>query len=220
LKHRLGLERAIETGTFEGDGALTLAHVFPEVVSIEVSPSCYARAEERLGNVRNIDLLLGDSRSLMPGLIRPDTPTLYFLDGHWSDGLTSGGADDQCPLIVEISALAGGHDKDCIIIDDARYFVAAPPPPYKAGDWPSFVDVIDALRAAHPSHHVTILGDQILSVPAEARGIVDEYWQHHDEGRLMRTRRKVLGRLWLPWSPTRIAARRLRHRLTDRLPAP
>ena len=217
LQPALQLRRAIETGTFEGDGARELAGIFPEVVTIELSEANHARAARRLRSFANVELVLGDSGEALGPLLRPDVPTLYFLDGHWSEG--PAGQDNQCPLLDELASLRGGHPDDCVIIDDAQFFLAAPPPPYDAGQWPRLLEVLDALRAQYPAHHITLMEDQIVAVPAAAAPLVDAASQHaalHGARfKLGRLRRRLIGDALGPLSPTRRALRQLRRLARD-----
>jgi len=205
LREALPLERAIETGTFEGDGTRELAQIFPQVVSIELSEENFSQARRRLRRYPNIEMVLGDSGEALAPLLRPDVPTLYFLDGHWSEG--PAGQDSQCPVLDELAALKGGHPNDCVIIDDARFFLTRPPPPYNPAHWPRLVEVLDALRAVYPSHHVTLLDDQIISVPASAAPIVDAIGQGAARSRVGGIRRRLLGDVFGPLSPTRTGLR-------------
>lgn len=217
LQVSLQLGRAIETGTFEGDGARELARVFPQVVTIELSEANHASAGRRLRSLPNVELILGDSSKELAPLLRPDVPTLYFLDGHWSEG--PAGQDDQCPVLRELASLRGGHPNDCVIIDDAQFFLAAPPPPYDSAQWPRLLEVLDALRAQYPSHHVTLLGDQIIAVPEAAAAIVDAAGRHAAFGgarfKVGRLRRRLFGDALGPLSPTRRTLRQLRRVLRD-----
>lgn len=213
LQQALGLTRAIETGTFEGDGTRELSRLFPQVVSIELSEVNHARAQRRLRSLSNVDLVLGDSAEALPLLLSPEVSTLYFLDGHWSEG--PAGADSQCPIMQELAALRGGHPDDCIIIDDVQFFLAAPPPPYNPAQWPRLVEVLDAVRAIHPDHHVTIFGDQIIAVPASAASVVDAVSMRAARSRLGGLRRQLLGDRLGPLSPTRRALRSTRRVARD-----
>ncbi|MEA2467123.1 MAG: hypothetical protein QOJ57_1249 [Thermoleophilaceae bacterium] len=174
LRDELGLRRAIETGTFRGGGARLLGTMFPEVVSIELSEELATAAQQTLADVQHVRIVQGDSRQWLPRLADRNVPTLYFLDGHWSGGPTAG-EQTECPVLGELEAIAGGHPDDCVFIDDARLFTASPPPPHDPEEWPDLVEVIDALRAGRPGHHVTVLHDLIIGVPARARRPVDEF---------------------------------------------
>jgi hypothetical protein len=176
LQRALSLTRAVETGTYLGEGARRLARIFPKVITIELSDEMCAQAQSALRAERSIEVLCGDSRSVLPELVDPAAATLFFLDGHWSAGNTACG-DLECPVLAELEVLRGGNPNDCFVIDDARYFAAAPPPPHDASQWPRLVEVFDALRVGWPRHHVTLLDDQVIAVPAEGVPFVDAYGQ-------------------------------------------
>jgi hypothetical protein len=171
LRDTLGLRRAVETGTFVGDGARRLAQVFPEVVTIEIMPHLHAKAVARL-KATGVRTLVGDSVDLLLNL-RDGPPTFYWLDGHWSGGDT-GGVDRQCPVLDELAALEGGDTLDCILIDDARLFLATRPPLDRA-QWPTIGEVIDGLRRVRPGHHVTVGHDVVVAVPEHARDLADAF---------------------------------------------
>jgi hypothetical protein len=175
LRDRLALRRAIETGTYRGGGARLLAGLIRgPVVTIELSEPLAAAATEALADLPDVTVRQGDSRTVLPELVDPAVPTLYFLDGHWSGGETAGAAS-ECPVLDELRAIGGGHPDDAILVDDARLFTASPPPPHDPAEWPTIVEVFDTLRAARPEHHVTVLRDLIIAVPARARDLVDRF---------------------------------------------
>jgi hypothetical protein len=176
LRDALGLVRAVETGTYRGGTTRELAEMFPAVVTIELSPELHREAVASFEGIPQITALHGDSGTLLPGLADPSVPTLWFLDGHWSGGSTAG-QDSECPVLAEIAALATGHVDDCVLIDDARLFAAPPPPPHDPQQWPTLIEVFDALRGSHVQHHVTVLADLVIAVPASAKPIVDRFGQ-------------------------------------------
>jgi hypothetical protein len=193
LRDELGLKRAIETGTYRGQTARALAPVFGSVVTIELSRSLHERAARALGDVPNVEAIQGDSREVLAGIARGEMPTLYFLDGHWSGGVTDG-AGDECPLLGELAAIGSGHPQDCLVIDDARLFTSAPPPPHDPAQWPTITEVFDAIRSARPGHAVTLIHDQVLAVPKEAKPVIDRYGTriHDAEGDLTSRARALL----------------------------
>jgi hypothetical protein len=174
LRDRLGLGRAIETGTFRGITARSLASLFDSVVTIELSASLHERASIALRDLPRVQALHGHSAEVLRGIESSDIPTLYFFDGHWSAGDTEG-VGDECPLLEEIAAVGSGHPDDCIIIDDARLFTATPPPPLDGAQWPTIIEVFDAIRFRRPEHVVTLLNDQVVAVPQRAKPAIDAY---------------------------------------------
>jgi hypothetical protein len=176
LRDALGLVRAVETGTYRGGTTRELAEMFNEVVTIELSVELHQVAAAGFEGIPKINALQGDSGTILPTLADPSVPTLWFLDGHWSGGPTAG-QEAECPVLAEIVALAGGHADDCALIDDARLFAAPPPPPHDPRHWPTLIEVFDALRTAHPRHHVTVLADLVIAVPLGAKPVVDRFGQ-------------------------------------------
>jgi len=174
FRDELGLRRAVETGTWHGDTARALLNIFPEVVSIELSDRLYLLAQKKFNNVPGIHLLHGHSVRHLSNLGAQQIPTLYFLDAHWSAGDTEG-EGEECPVLNEIRAIGGGHRFDCLIIDDARYFLASPPPPHNPAKWPTIIDVFDAIREQRPEHSITVLGDQVIAFSPRAQQVVNDY---------------------------------------------
>jgi hypothetical protein len=207
LRDAAGLRRAVETGTYLGTGTLLLATLFPEVLTIELSPELHAAAAERLGQNPRITVLQGNSAQRLREVLRPDVPTYFWLDGHWSGGVTAG-EHDECPVLDELAALAPGHRDDCFVIDDARLFLAAPGPPHDPSQWPTLLELVDQIRAIRPEHLVTLLNNQVIAAPPCAREFVNRYgrqvltpsrWAtYFDMGRArLRACTTRLGR-WLP----------------------
>lgn len=173
LRDRLGLRRAVETGTYYGHTTQVLAGMFDDVVTVERSDQFYERARELLEPHGNVRQLKGHSGEVLRSLDSAGAGTLYWLDAHWSGGETAG-SDDPCPLIAELEAIGAGSADDVLLIDDAREFSA---PPDRR--WPTLVDVIDAIRRERPEHYVTVLHDLVVAVPARARDVVDAFGREH-----------------------------------------
>jgi hypothetical protein len=174
IKDRISITRAVETGTYRGGSARALAEVFAQVVSIELSQELHDQARAELSDLTNVELFSGDSRELLRTLVTPTKPTFYWLDGHWSGG-EAAGVGSECPLLDELAAIANGHQNDSIVIDDARFFTTSPPPPHDPAQWPTLVQVIDALRQFGRSRFITLINDLVIAVPDDARSIVDEW---------------------------------------------
>lgn len=174
LKGLLGLRRAVETGTYRGRTARALAAIYPAVVTIELSPELHRRAVEALRDVPSVEARLGHSSQVLRDVADPTAPTLFYLDGHWSGGVTAG-EEDECPVLEEIAAIGAGNPNDCLVIDDANLFTSAPPPPHDPKAWPSLTEIFDAIRTLRPDHFLTVLGNQVIAVPEAGRQAVDAY---------------------------------------------
>jgi hypothetical protein len=113
----------IETGTFMGDTIDNLSPFFDEIHSIELSPDLHQRASLRFLHDRHIKLHFGDSSSVLRILIpKIDKPAVFWLDGHWSGGITARGEQD-CPLLTELQLIMDQFPhKALILIDDYRLF--------------------------------------------------------------------------------------------------
>jgi hypothetical protein len=193
LRDRLGLERAVETGTYRGLTARVLGAIFENVVTIELSLALYERATKKLADLDNVKAVQGNSADVLGELAGGDEATLYYLDGHWSGGVTEG-TQDECPLLEELAAIGRGNPDDCLVIDDARLFTSAPPPPHDPAQWPTITQVFDALRSERPEHIVTLLADQVIAVPNRAKPALDAYGLRVYEASIG-LQERVLGRL-------------------------
>ncbi|MCH7812850.1 MAG: hypothetical protein IID40_02395, partial [Planctomycetes bacterium] len=133
LQEACGLTQFIETGTYQGHTARWAATCFDRVVTIEYAKVLWEAATAKWGGLTNVEFVWGDSRrllrSLVPGLSRP---AVFWLDAHWSGGDTYG-EGDECPLLAELEIILGCRMGHLILIDDARLFTAAPPPPHVPG---------------------------------------------------------------------------------------
>jgi hypothetical protein len=112
----------VETGTYLGDMVEIQKKNFRQVYSIELSTKLHKRALKRFNGQPGITLLQGDSgvqlKKLVPQL---KEPALFWLDGHYSGGMTAKG-DKDCPVREELAAILPDQQKHIILIDDARLF--------------------------------------------------------------------------------------------------
>jgi hypothetical protein len=173
----LGLRIAIETGTYFGHSAATLAELTTQVWTVEQDRSLYDHACKRFSNIPNVTPIWGPSPEVLSRLL-PHIPeaALFWLDAHWFHDIP-GEDRPQCPLMDEITEINSWvHASDsCLLIDDARMFMARLAIPYRKSDWPRFLEIIDALRQI-PQRYITILEDVIISGPPAVEDIIDQYW--------------------------------------------
>ena len=177
LQDALPLQLLVETGTFQGDTLNSVSGSFGHSISIELSESLCTQAKERFASRGDIEILQGDSaQQLINARARyTNTPTLFWLDAHWCVAGETSGETIQCPLLAELAAIGALDPYSVVLIDDARLFVATPPAPHDAVAWPTFSEVLAALKHMSPSHELSIINDVIAFYPSAARTSVDEY---------------------------------------------
>jgi len=137
------------------------------VYTIERSKKLFELHTAELSSLKGVHTFLGDSAHVLPTIIRElgNRNAVFWLDGHWSGGETAG-ADNECPLLHELACL-GNRERDIILIDDARLFLCAPPPPHRPSEWPGIADVVDALSRRRGRPHLQVLDDVIFAVPPD-----------------------------------------------------
>ncbi|MBX3328794.1 MAG: hypothetical protein KF722_00220 [Nitrospira sp.] len=118
-----GLRSFVETGTYFGEMVDALKGEFEQIQSIELNDFLFERAKRRFMSYSHIRILHGNSASMLPlALSSVDRPTLFWLDAHYSGGITARG-DQQSPILLELDHIfhhpIRGH---VIVIDDARLF--------------------------------------------------------------------------------------------------
>lgn len=120
---RFGLMILVETGTYFGDMVAAMKDDFDRVYSIELSKELYEKARRRFRDEEKVELIYGDSGTELGKLIhRLDKPALFWLDGHYSAGVTARG-DKDTPIYEELTHIFNAQDiGHVIIIDDARCF--------------------------------------------------------------------------------------------------
>jgi hypothetical protein len=113
----------IETGTYLGDTVATLWKLFDKTYSIELSPELYSKAVNRFAGNDRIDLCQGDSSEILPQILSTlKEPAVFWLDGHYSGGITAKG-ETETPVMSELVSILAHEIKDhVILIDDARCF--------------------------------------------------------------------------------------------------
>jgi hypothetical protein len=166
LAQNYGIDCFVETGTYLGASARFAAEIFPRVVTIEIKREFQEKAiAASLGS--NIEFLLGDSATLLPDVVAGLTgTTLFWLDGHAGAGFFAD--DDNCPLLAELEAIGASPHPHVIVIDDARAFLAPPPPPFKFEAWPTLREVLNTACCRFP-YYCVVLDDSIICVPETMR---------------------------------------------------
>jgi hypothetical protein len=145
----------VETGTYRGETVAALLDDFDRIVSVELGNELHAAARRRFERVGHVELVHGDSGQLMPEIVeRLDSTALFWLDGHYSAGVTARGADET-PILRELDAVLGrGRRGDVLLVDDARCFTGE-------RGWPSLAELREQVRKFEPDHVFEVQSDVI-----------------------------------------------------------
>lgn len=176
-----GVEVFVETGTFQGDTIAAMREVFPEIHSVELSEELHKKARQRFEGVEGVHLSLGDSAECLRKIREQvaGRPTLFWLDAHWCVSEGTAGEKSQCPLLAELAALRPLGERDVVLIDDARLFLAPPGAPHETSDWPSFFQILEQVRALSGAHELMVLNDTILVYPATSSAKIADFAKQH-----------------------------------------
>jgi hypothetical protein len=113
----------VESGTYLGDMVWAVKDDFFKIYSVELSPELCEKAKKRFAKYRHIWILEGDSSSVLPRILNEiEEPCLFWLDSHYSEGITAKG-EKETPILEELGHIFHHpvHDH-VILIDDARCF--------------------------------------------------------------------------------------------------
>jgi len=180
LRRVLPLDVFFETGTFRGDTSAAAAAEFSTVITVELAEGLHAAAVERFRSVPNVTPRQGTSpdilKELAPQLAKQSV--VYWLDAHWC-GATTGGQDNECPLIPELEAIRKLNDSSVILIDDARLFLAPPPLPHDASHWPRLDEVVRQLAKLSKNHGLWVVNDVLVFAPLAASDTIIDHSRRH-----------------------------------------
>lgn len=122
FRNKFQTEILVETGTYLGDMVEVQRNNFQKIYSIELSEKLFQRAKKRFNAFPHIKILQGDSGIVLNELVHElDKPALFWLDGHYSEGITAKGTK-ECPVVEELNAIFKSQFPHVILIDDARLF--------------------------------------------------------------------------------------------------
>lgn len=161
----LGIGCFIETGTNRGGTAVWATEHFRTVHTVERDTGLFDACKARFGHVPNLHLHHGHSVDCLMRVVGGlKESAIFWLDAHYSGDGTSG-VDDECPLIREINVINASAFDHVVLIDDARLFLAPPPPPHDVDQWPDLSQILRALDAGPRPRYTAVVADVVISVP-------------------------------------------------------
>ena len=146
----------IETGTYMGGMIEAQRHNFKRIISIELDETLYKNAQNRFKNNNSITIVNGDSGKVLPEVLKNiSEPVIFWLDGHFSSGVTAKG-DLECPIFEEMDAIfASKKLNHLILIDDARCFNGT-------ADYPTIESFIEYVGNKNSNYKVSVKNDIII----------------------------------------------------------
>lgn len=149
----------IETGTYLGQTIDKLKDNFAEVYSIELDKKLYKNAKKLFAGNKRIKILQGDSAIVLGRIIKSiKYPTLFWLDAHYSGGITAKG-NKNTPVLKELTAITKNMPKGSVIlIDDAREFNGK-------SDYPKLEVIKNFIAKKLPGYKINVEQDIIRICP-------------------------------------------------------
>ena len=150
-----GLRTLIETGTYLGSMINAMKGEFDEIISIELDQKLSEMARRRFAGYGHISIVRGDSAEILPKLLQDvRKPCLFWLDGHYSGGVTAKGATET-PIVQELlEILRHPVDGHVVLVDDARKFNGE-------GDYPTLAEIRRLVDEHRPDWKVAVKEDII-----------------------------------------------------------
>lgn len=124
-KYNSDISTIIETGTCEGGFSIIASGVFKNVITIELNNIYYEKAVSNCSNIKNIELILGNSTEELPKLINTKESLAFYLDAHY---FNNNNAEvplipkSEFPLWRELEIICARNKHDIIMIDDVHTF--------------------------------------------------------------------------------------------------
>jgi hypothetical protein len=148
----------VETGTYLGDMVEAQRDRFEKIYSVELSKKLFQRAVKRFKSYSHINILNGDS-GIVLNKILPEisSPALFWLDGHYSEGITAKGVK-ECPVVEELQAILKSDLYHIILIDDARLFNGT-------HDYPTLNEIRELIKKSNRHYSLTVKDDIIRLIP-------------------------------------------------------
>lgn len=162
----LRAEVFVETGTYLGDTVAALQDHVRTIHSIELGEKLFRDAQRRFSGCDNVCLWHGDSGDVLPEVLSQiEGRCVFWLDGHYSAGITAKGIEDT-PILRELTHIFSADLPPYIVaIDDARCFNGT-------GGYPCLQSLVTLVSTEKPGLQCLCGMDTVCFVPTEDGRIV------------------------------------------------
>ena len=149
-----GYNTLVETGTYFGDMVFAQLKKFKNIYSIELDNWLYSEAKKRFKAFSHVKIIQGDSGKVLSEIIKElDAPAVFWLDGHYSGGITALG-EKSTPVFEELKIIFSKKLNHALLIDDARLFTGD-------GGYPTLEELKGFIHQYHPDQDVRVSDDCI-----------------------------------------------------------
>lgn len=160
-KNKINASILVETGTYFGDMLEAMKNEFIDLYSIELSEELFYLCLDRFKENKNIHLTNGDSgKELLSIFKNIKNTTIFWLDGHYSGGITKKG-NKFTPIKEELNSIfLFFKQKYIILIDDARNFGRP-----DRDEWPSLSEINNIIKIHNLKLKTKVKNDIIIIEP-------------------------------------------------------
>lgn len=163
FQRKTGYATLIETGTYVGTMVEAQKSKFDKIISIELGQELADKARIRFEKDHHVTIVQGDSGKVLPDIMKKiDGSAIFWLDGHYSEGITAKG-DTDCPIYEELEAIFTKKEiPHLVLIDDARLFTGQ-------GDYPSIAALTEFIKSKNSRYAVEVEDDVIRAEMSVAK---------------------------------------------------
>ena len=132
----------VETGTYMATTLISVHKHFETSYSIELNHEFAQEAQHHFRNQKNVTIVEGDSGNSLEQILSTNTTKkLFWLDAHYSGGMTAQSADfGHTPISKELERIMlTWVEGSVILIDDARLFIGE-------DNYPTIADLTDYIQ--------------------------------------------------------------------------
>jgi hypothetical protein len=167
----INAENFVETGTYLADTTRELNERFKRVITIELSPVLAARAAAEFAGKDNVEVIHGDSTTVLKRVIPTlQGPTVFLLDAMWAGQGTAG--ENLVTPLMDLEVTSQFKENHVVVISDTTLFNGT-------GGYPT----LESLRASIKKlgYWEMVADNVILAIPAAmiAAGLPHE-WTRRD----------------------------------------
>ncbi len=153
-----GLTTLVETGTYYGEMIAAVGSQFQRIYSIELDPRLAEMAKTRFRSQPEVEILQGDSQTVVPQLLRQiNQRCLFWLDAGYCGWVGEVGNPNR--LSTELYAILNDNSHDHVILMDDADGVNG------QGGAPTLQDLVASIQSNYPNRTVEVARNIIRITP-------------------------------------------------------